>query len=141
MDPKGREEMLVLIADIVRNKGLNVILSSHLLPDVEQTCEHLVVLDKGTVATQGRIAGLKGAGGSLVELRVKGEAAAFFAAMTGAGFQPQDVDDDVLRVFVPAGADPQRIFTLASTHGVQVRHFRASVETLEDVFAKAVGEA
>src|SRR5215471_15625963 len=66
MDPKGREEMLALIADIVRNKGLNVILSSHLLPDVEQTCEHLVVLDKGAVATQGRIAGLKGTGGSVV---------------------------------------------------------------------------
>jgi ABC-2 type transport system ATP-binding protein len=141
MDPKGREEMLALIADIVRNKGLNVILSSHLLPDVEQTCEHLVVLDKGAVATQGRISGLKGTGGSVVELRVKGDAAAFLAAMSGAGFRSEDVDDDVMRVFVPAGADPQAIFTLASAHGVQVRHFRASVETLEDVFVKAVGEA
>src|SRR5690349_14709645 len=71
MDPKGREEMLALIADIARNKGLNVILSSHLLPDVEYTCEHVIVLDKGTVATQGRIEGLKGPGGSVVELRVK----------------------------------------------------------------------
>src|SRR5213592_2070503 len=59
MDPKGREEMLALILDIARNKGINVILSSHLLPDVEQTCEHVVVLDKGAVATQGRIEGLK----------------------------------------------------------------------------------
>src|SRR5690349_18589505 len=60
MDPKGREEMLALIADIARNKGLNVILSSHLLPDVEYACEHVIVLDKGAVATQGRIEGLKG---------------------------------------------------------------------------------
>ena len=75
MDPKGREEMLALIADIARNKGLNVILSSHLLPDVEYTCDHVVVLDKGAVATQGRIDGLKGPGGRVVELRVKGEPA------------------------------------------------------------------
>jgi len=141
MDPKGREEMLGLIVDIVRNKGLNVILSSHLLPDVEHTCEHLVVLDKGVVATQGPIAGLKGTGGSLVELRVKGEAAGFLASLTGAGFLPQATDDDVMRVFVPRGLDPQAIFGLASTHRVQVRHFRASVETLEDVFEKAVGGA
>src|SRR5512138_2039300 len=141
MDPKGREEMLTLIADIARNKGLNVILSSHLLPDVEYTCEHVVVLDKGIVATQGRIEGLKGPGGSVVELRFKGEPAPFMAALAGAGFQTHDSDDDIMRVFVPEGHDPQAIFALASTHRIQVRHFRPSVETLEDVFAKAVGEA
>ena len=140
MDPKGREEMLVLIADIARNKGLNVILSSHLLPDVEYTCDHVIVLDKGAVATQGRIEGLKGPGGSLVELRVKGEPAPFLAALAGAGFQAHDADDDIMRVFVPVGHDPQAIFALASTHRIQVRHFRPSVETLEDVFAKAMGE-
>jgi ABC-2 type transport system ATP-binding protein len=140
MDPKGREEMLALIADIARNKGLNVILSSHLLPDVEYTCEHVVVLDKGTVATQGRIEGLKGAGGRVVELRFKGEPAPFLAALAGAGFRLHDGDDDVMQVFVPDGRDPQEIFALASTNRIQVRHFRASVETLEDVFAKAVGE-
>ena len=53
MDPKGRDEMLELIRDIAHNKGVNLILSSHLLPDVEYTCDHVVVLDKGTVATAG----------------------------------------------------------------------------------------
>src|SRR5215203_89666 len=69
MDPKGREEMLTLIADIARNKGMNLILSSHLLPDVEYTCDHVVVLDKGAIATAGPIAGLKGSQGRLFELR------------------------------------------------------------------------
>src|SRR5215203_1874793 len=63
MDPKGREEMLTLIADIARNKGINLILSSHLLPDVEYACEHVIVLDKGAVAAEGPIATLKGHGG------------------------------------------------------------------------------
>jgi ABC-2 type transport system ATP-binding protein len=141
MDPKGREEMLALIADIARNKGLNVILSSHLLPDVEYACDHVIVLDKGAVATQGHIEGLKGPGGSVVELRVKGEPAAFLAAIAAAGFRVADGDDDIMRVFVPEGCDPQAIFGLASSHRIQVRHFRPSVETLEDVFAKAMGEA
>jgi ABC-2 type transport system ATP-binding protein len=141
MDPKGREEMLALIVDIARNKGLNVILSSHLMPDVEHTCEHVIVLDKGTVATQGRIEGLKGPSGSVVELRFKGDRAPFLDALAGAGFQVHATEDDIMRVFVPAALDAQAIFALASTHRIQVRHFRASVETLEDVFAKAVGEA
>jgi ABC-2 type transport system ATP-binding protein len=140
MDPKGRDEMLELIRDLGHNKGVSLILSSHLLPDVEYTCEHVIVLDKGAVATQGHIEGLKGPGGSVVELRFKGEPAAFLAALAGAGFQVHDSDDDIMRVFVPEGHDPQAIFGLASTHRIQVRHFRPSVETLEDVFAKAIGE-
>ncbi|HWN87035.1 MAG TPA: ABC transporter ATP-binding protein [Vicinamibacterales bacterium] len=141
MDPKGRDEMLALIRDLGHNKGVNLILCSHLLPDVEHTCDHVIVLDKGAVATQGRIEGLKGPGGSVVELRFKGEPAPFLAALAGAGFQVHASDDDIMRVFVPEGHDPQAIFPLAAAHRIQVRHFRASVETLEDVFAKAVGEA
>jgi hypothetical protein len=46
-----------------------------------------------------------------------------------------------MRVFVPAGAgDQQSIFKAATEFGVQVRHLRPSVPTLEDVFAKAIGE-
>ena len=57
MDPKGRDEMLELIRDIAHNKGLNLILSSHLLPDVEYACDHVVVMDKGAIATAGPIDG------------------------------------------------------------------------------------
>src|ERR671920_697069 len=71
MDPKGREEMLELIRDIAVNKGLNLILSSHLLPDVEYACDHVIVMDKGSIATQGPIAALKQPRGRVYELRVK----------------------------------------------------------------------
>src|SRR5437762_11829303 len=55
MDPTGREEMLALVHDLGHNKGVNLILSSHLLPDVEYACDYVVVLDKGQIATQGPI--------------------------------------------------------------------------------------
>src|SRR5687767_14465430 len=55
MDPRGREEMLELIRDLAENKGMDVIVSSHLLPDVEYTCKYVVVLDKGAIAASGPI--------------------------------------------------------------------------------------
>jgi ABC-2 type transport system ATP-binding protein len=142
MDPKGRDEMLELIRDIAHHKQINLILSSHLLPDVEYTCDHVVVLDKGGVATEGPIATLKGPGGRVFELRVKGDADVnqFLAALRAAGLDCHATDEDVMRVFVPDERGPRFLFTLASQHKVQVRHLRASVPTLEDVFAKAVGE-
>src|ERR1700752_862394 len=67
MDPKGRDEMLELIHDLAHHKNVNLILSSHLLPDVEYTCDHVVVMDKGTVATYGSIDALKGTTGRVFE--------------------------------------------------------------------------
>jgi ABC-2 type transport system ATP-binding protein len=146
MDPKGRDEMLELIRDLGHNKNVNLILSSHLLPDVEYTCDDVIVMDKGQVAAQGPIAELKGPGGRVFELRIKGDLPAFLEVLRGAGMECTSTDEDVMRVFVPDsaegvnGSDPKRLFVLAAQHGVQVRHLRPSVPTLEDVFAKALGE-
>ena len=140
MDPKGRDEMLALIRDVAHNKGLNLILSSHLLPDVEYTCDHVVVMDKGAVAAQGPIETLKGQGGRVFELRIKGDADAFATVLRAAGLDCHETEGDVLRVFVADGRGARDLFALAAQQGVQVRHLRPSVPTLEDVFARAVGE-
>ena len=145
MDPKGRDEMLELIRDLALNKNVNLILSSHLLPDVEYTCNHVVVMDKAQVVAQGPIAELKGPAGRVFELRIKGDLPAFVDILRGAGMECHSTDEDVMRVFVPStlidqGRDQQVIFALAARQGVQVRHLRPSIPTLEDVFAKAVGE-
>jgi ABC-2 type transport system ATP-binding protein len=149
MDPKGRDEMLELIRDLGHNKNVSLILSSHLLPDVEYTCDHVVVMDKGQVAAQGPIDELKGPAGRVFELRVKvaaGSLPGFIEVLQKAGMECHSTDEDVMRVFVPTGVggsdrrDQQILFSLAAKEGVQVRHLRPSVPTLEDVFAKAVGE-
>jgi ABC-2 type transport system ATP-binding protein len=143
MDPKGRDEMLELIRDLGHNKGVNLILSSHLLPDVEFACDDVVVIDKGRVAVQGPIDHLKQPRGRVFELRVKpgaGGLDAFIEALRGAGLDCHATDDDVMRVFVPGESGARRVFELAAVSDAQVRHLRPSVPTLEDVFAHAIGE-
>ena len=144
MDPKGREEMLDLVRDIAHHKGISIILSSHLLPDVEYTCDHVVVMDKGRVAAHGSIDDLKGPAGRVYEVRIKGDLQQFIAALEAQGIECHETDEDIMRVFVPAGhpaGEANRLFQLATAQGVQVRHLRPSLPTLEDVFAKAIGEA
>jgi ABC-2 type transport system ATP-binding protein len=140
MDPKGREEMLELIRDLATNKGMNLILSSHLLPDVEFTCGHVVVLHHGKVVEQGPIQELKTPRGSLFELRIKGDRSAFAEVLQREGMTCHVTDDELMRVFVPDDRGARSVFAIAAREGVQVRHLRPSVPTLEDVFAHAVGE-
>jgi len=143
MDPKGRDEMLELVRDLAHNKGMHLILSSHLLPDVEYTCDSVVVMDKGAIAAAGPIEALKQPRGRVYELRVKtpdGDITAFLERLKVAGLDCHATDEDVMRVFVPGDGGARTLFAIASTDGVQVRHLRPSVPTLEDVFAHAVGE-
>ena len=77
--------MLALVRDIATTKAITLILSSHLLPDVEFACDHVVVLHKGAVATQGPIKALKGTSGRVFELRVKGDEARFAEALRAEG--------------------------------------------------------
>ena len=143
MDPKGRDEMLELVRDLAHNKGVNLILSSHLLPDVEYTCDSVVVMDQGRVATAGAIDALKQPRGRVYELRVKnasGDVDAFIERLRAAGLECHATDEDVMRVFVPGDGGARELFMLAAAAQVQVRHLRPSVPTLEDVFAHAVGE-
>ena len=142
MDPKGRDEMLELIRDLGHNKGVSLILSSHLLPDVEYTCDYVVVLDKGQVATQGPIDELKGPAGRVYEVRVKGDLRGFLDALAQGGHgHARDRRGRDARVRArPRSATTRRSSRRRPRFGVQVRHLRPSVPTLEDVFAKAVGE-
>jgi len=144
MDPKGRDEMLELVHDLAHGKGMHLILSSHLLPDVEYTCDEVVVIDKGTVAAAGPIDALKQPRGRVYELRVKVRGGTsldgFLAHLKAEGLEAHASDEDVMRVFVPGDGGARALFALASANGVQVRHLRPSIPTLEDVFAHAVGE-
>jgi len=102
-----------------------------------------VVMDKGRVATSGPIASLKQPRGRVYELRVKtlsGELEPFLDRLQRAGLDCHATDEDVMRVFVPGEGGAKDIFAMAAEDKVQVRHLRPSVPTLEDVFAKAVGE-
>lgn len=57
LDPVGREEMLQLIKRIGKEFGISILLSSHLMGDVERTCDRIIVLDGGRVIREGGISG------------------------------------------------------------------------------------
>jgi ABC-2 type transport system ATP-binding protein len=138
LDPAGREEMLALIQDVSTRRGMNLILCSHLLHDVERVCRTVLVMDQGRIAAQGDIAALTGPRRSVYEVRVKGDPTAFLTDLKDRGCDWSEGEDGV-RVFLADGQGPELIFRTALECGVQVRHLRPGSESLEDVFLRALG--
>ncbi len=145
LDPRGREEMLELVRDLARNKGIHVILSTHILPDVEATCDEVVIMDRGTLVRQGSLAELGTGESGGFDVRVKGDAAAFRAALERAGATAEAIEDgegDGLRVSgTGTGTGTGTILRAAVEAGVQVRHLSRSRSTLEELFTRHVAEA
>jgi ABC-2 type transport system ATP-binding protein len=139
MDPAGREEILELARDLAHNKGMSLLCSSHLLPDVEVVCDYVIVLGGGRLLAQGLIKDLKQLHRQVYDVRVKANADSFAQRLAAAGCTAEP-RDDLLVVEIPPGRTPALFWETAQASGHQIRLLRPRRSTLEEVFLKAVGE-
>jgi ABC-2 type transport system ATP-binding protein len=137
MDPAGRDDILELSRDLAHNKGMSLVFSSHLLPDVEAVCEYVVVLGSGRVLTQGKIQDLKQVHHQCFEVRLKTDLAPFAHRLSALGCNTE-IRDDLLLVQLPSGRSPQLLWEAAAEQRHQIRYLRPQRSTLEEVFLKAV---
>ena len=139
LDPTGRAEVLELIRDIATNRGIQVLLSSHILDDIEALCETVIILKQGKVVAEGRMADLRSIEYSLYEVRIKGQPAPFRKDLEAGGSRVDEMEDGLIKIYMPEGSSPMDVFRAAARSGVQVRYFVKSRTSLEDLFANAVG--
>lgn len=142
LDPAGRRHMLSLVEDLGRNQKKNVLLCSHLLPDVERTCDNVVVLVKGQAILQGSIATLTAAESQRLRVEVEEGAALLQTALESAAYATTLSEDGALMVTLPAGVeDADALCGLAAKEGVHISSIDPVRSTLEEVFLKAVDES
>jgi ABC-2 type transport system ATP-binding protein len=135
LDPMQREEMLHLIRRIGTEFGVDVVLSSHLLEEVERTCDATVILDAGRVVASGSLDSLRtGEAGLVVD--VDGRAELLAGRLRAEGL---DVAVDGLRLVIggPADAGADAVRDGAAVLRVGLRRVQARGATLEDVFLAA----
>ena len=139
LDPDGRKEMLEILASLVRDKGKSLILSSHILSDVEDLCSHVVLLDQGRVIREGPIEELTQGTGRVYKVSVAGDREAFVASLRAAHMLQGQGENGLLELVLPESDTPERIFRLAKAASCQIRHLEADRKTLLDVFLHSVG--
>jgi len=137
LDPQGRDDMLELIEDLPKRTGAHLVLSTHILPDVEKTCDQVVVLREGAVLYAGPLAPLVGAEKNVYEVRVKDDPAVLARAVEAAGCTVTR-DGSTLHVRVPDGRDADVLLRSAIDAGAQIRHLAPLEGTLERAFLATV---
>jgi ABC-2 type transport system ATP-binding protein len=140
LDPAGRDDMLNLIRDISHGKGINVLVSSHLLPDIERTCDEVIVMRGGKVATQGSVSDLRKTEGQQIEVDLREPSPRFLEALEAHGAQVAQQLGAKCRVSMPPGVTDvgTLLFETARESGAQVRGFQPALRSLEDIFLEAV---
>lgn len=137
MDPAGRVEILELAVDLAHNKGMSLLFSSHLLPDVEAVCEHVMVLGRGRLLAQGRLEELKRADAGRQVLRLKEPSRSFEQRLLQRGCRIEPVGEDLMITLAP-DLGPDFLWRMAAEETVQIRSLKPQRSTLEDVFHQAL---
>lgn len=139
LDPRGRIEILDLIMDISSKKDIQVLISSHILSDIESVCSYVVILTKGELASQGKISDLKQINYSLYEIKAFENVERFIDGLRNIGCKVEQTTDKLIKVYLPPEKNPQDIISIAVEEKTQIRHFVKSQTSLEDIFAEVVG--
>ena len=140
LDPAGRGAMLRLLLQLGKEFGKSLLLSTHLLGDVEEVCEQVVILFDGEVRRQGTVAELCARRQDRYKLQIPGDARAFLKELRLEGAEVlHDNGRGEYRVAVPPGFVTRAFFVLADNTGVALRGLQRDDETLEELFYRVVG--
>ncbi len=139
LDPTGRAEMLKLLGTLARLPGRSLVLSTHLLGDVEGLCDQILILNAGRLLAAGPLAPLLEAKGRETVVRFKGDGGQFVERLSRKGLAPSLSGDEV-RVELPEGRERQ-VFEAAAECGTQVRYLGSSAGTVEALFLSLMNRA
>ncbi len=138
LDPPQRDAMLALISRIGHEFGIDVVLSSHLLDEVERTCDHVVILAQGRIISAGSLTELRrGSSGVVVELEHGGAAVAAALRQAGWTVNEQGSRLEVTALASEEGAAFDAVRDAVAHAGASIRRLQARRATLEEVYLEA----
>ena len=137
LDPSGREYILKLIGSLQRDLGISVVISSHLLRDIERVCDRVLIIGHGRLLEHDSLAALKNRHRRIVEIAPSSQRERFIAALTGSGAKVDALSNGRLRV-ESAGDSIEWILRLMRDHGLPPAEIVANPDALHELFIKAV---
>lgn len=142
LDPAGRDAMLNLLASLGTDHGKSILLSTHLLGDVERVCRNVLIVQGGRILRQGPMEELCSRRRDRYRLHLLGDPADFLEELRLEGVTVlHNNGRGEVRVVVPDGWTTRAFFALAEVHGVVVRGLVPDDEQLDELFLRVLDES
>jgi ABC-2 type transport system ATP-binding protein len=138
LDPPTRQRMIRLIREIRESGQAHILLSSHLLRDVEECCEEILILKDGRLVTYCNLEEERKANRKFLEMETRGDNRAFAEAIGRLGCEYAMTDERRVKLILQNGVEIRDLYKIAAEQQVQIRRLNYKRDSLEDIFLKAM---
>jgi ABC-2 type transport system ATP-binding protein len=138
LDPPARQRMIRLVREMRESREMHIVLCSHLLRDVEETCEEVVILKQGRVVHYSNLEDERRSNRRFLELELQGDTADFLNAVEGLGCECAPGALNRLKLVLANDIEVSDIYRIAAERDIQIRRLNFRRDTLEDIFLKAM---
>ena len=138
LDPPARQRMIHLIRDVRQRGNLHLILCSHLLRDVEECCEEVLILKEGRIVQYSNLEEERRANRRFLELELEGDREAFATAIRELGCECALSSRHRLKAVLAEKVEVRDLYRAAAARGVRIRRLSHKRDSLEDIFIKAM---
>lgn len=138
LDPPARNRMLSLIRNICDSGKAHILFSSHLLRDVEEVCEEVLILKDGAIAAYCNLEEERRSNLRFLELEMRGDIVAFASAVSDLGCEHARTGERRLKLILREGIEIADLYRIASERQVQIRRMHHKRDSLDDIFLKAM---
>jgi ABC-2 type transport system ATP-binding protein len=138
LDPPARQRMIRLIREMRESRETNLILCSHLLRDVEETCEEVLILKEGRIVHYADLEEERRANRKFVEMETVGANGTFASDIEKLGCDCALAPNNRIKLILPEGVAVRDLYRVAAERNVQIRRLNYRRDSLEDIFLKAM---
>ena len=138
LDPQARIRMIKLIQEMRALGTMNLVICSHLLRDIEETCEEAVILKGGQIVHYSNLEAERASNRRFIEIETEGDDGTFADAIEHLGCACAVTAPGRIKTVLPEGIEVRDIYRLAADRDVQLRRLNFRRDSLEDIFLKAM---
>src|SRR3984893_19146738 len=138
LDPMARQRMISTIKEIRKEGSIRLLISSHLLRDIDETCDEVLILKSGRIAALRNIEQERRSNRSFMELETVGATEQFSVRIRGLGCECACFPGGRIKLVIPEHIEARDLYVIASEQGVQIRRMNQRRDSLEDIFLRAM---
>jgi len=138
LDPVARQRMIQVIKEIRKEGSIRLLISSHLLRDIDETCDEVLILKDGRIAALRNIEEERNSHRNFIEIETVGATEQFSARIRELGCECASFPGGRIKLVMPDNIEARDLYVIASDQGVQIRRMNQRRDSLEDIFLRAM---